>query len=212
VSRPTCRGFTLLELLVTFASSLLILAAIGSFCRSQGRLFDQETRGARLREASRRVLEMVAGEIRAAGFAPVPGTFDGAADGLSVATVDRIEVRSDSHGEAGGDPPDGSADPDSDERIGFFLNAARGLINQTIGRQTVPLTLDSSVPPGGFRLRYFDACEREMAPPAGAGLDPAERAEVRRIAVELEIRDASGGRVSAATSAALRNREGLRCP
>lgn len=207
----SCRAFTLLELLVTMASSLLVLAAIGGFCRAESQLLEREARGARLREASRRVIEMVAREIRGAGFAPTSGPFDGAADGLSLARAERLEVRSDLHGAAGGDPPDGVVDPDSDERIGFFLNPARGLVDQTVGTQTRPLTLDSMVPANGFHLRYFDACDGEIVPPAAGALSAAERARVRRIAVALTISDATGSSISAEVSAALRNRGDLKC-
>jgi len=206
-----CRAFTVLELVVTMASSLLILAALGGFCRAENRLIDRESRGTRLREASRRVLEMVSREIRGAGFAPALGSFDGSADGLSAARADRIEVRSDLHGAADDDPPDGVSDPDSNERIGFFLNPGRGLVDQTVGRQTSPLTLDATVPADGFRLRYFDACDREIVPPTAGELSAAERARVRRITVALTVRDAAGGSMSAETSAALRNRGDLRC-
>jgi type II secretory pathway pseudopilin PulG len=203
-------GFTLLEMLVAVGSSLAILAAVGGFARGQTRMVDRECRRLRLMETSRRVLDTIAREIRGAGFAPVAGGFDGAADGLFVAGRNRIELRADLHGPTGGDPPDGLLDADSDERIGFALNATRGSISQTIGRQSVPLTLDGAVPADGLSFRYFDACDLEVVPARGGELAAEERPRVRRIAVALSVRETRDALVADVT-ATLRNRQTLRC-
>jgi Tfp pilus assembly protein PilW len=205
------RGLGLTEMLVATCSSLLIVAAVGGFARAESRLLEREARRLRLHEASRRVLDLIARELRGAGFAPVAGDFDGATDGLFVATPDRLEVRSDLHGASAQTPPDGRLDGDSDERIGFFLNASRGLVAETVGRQTLSLTLDSMVPAGGLLFRYFDACDLEITPAGGTELSAEQRPSVRRIAVSLVVRDGGGEVITAEASSALRNRTGLRC-
>jgi Tfp pilus assembly protein PilW len=205
-------GFTLIELLVSVASSLLILAAVGGFSRAESRLVDRELRRLRVREANRRVLEMIVREVRGAGFAPVPsGSFDGALDGLAVAARDRIEIRSDLHGATTADPSDGILDADSDERIGFFVSMTRGTVSESVGRQTLPLTVDSTVPAGGLVFRYIDACGDEILPVFGTDLSVDERARVRSIAVGLTIKE---GAESAGDEVVieLRNRRRLRCP
>ena len=204
-------GFTLLELLVSVALSLLIVAAVAGFSRAESRMVDRESRHLRLREANRRVLEMIVREVRGAGFAPVAGSFDGALDGLAVATRDRIEIRSDLHGVTTGDLPDGILDADSDERIGFFVSATRGTVSESVGRQTLPLTVDSTVSAGGLVFHYLGACGDEILPVAGTDLSADERARVRSITVGLTIKE---GVESAAdeVAAALRNRRSLRCP
>lgn len=202
-------GFTLLELLVSVTSSLLIVAAVGSFSRAESRMADRESRRLRLREANRRVLEMIAREVRGAGFAPVAGSFDGGRDGLAVAARDRIELRSDLHGATTTEAPDGTLDVDSDERIGFFLNASRA-VSESVGRQTLPLTLDSTVPAGGLVFRYLDACGDEILPAAGTDLSADERPRVRSIAVGLTIKEGVES-VAEELTAALRNRRSLRC-
>jgi Tfp pilus assembly protein PilW len=205
-------GFTLLELLVSVVSSLLIVAAVGAFSRAESRMVDREFRHLRVLEANRRVLEMIVREIRGAGFAPVaPGTFDGALDGLAIAARDRIEIRSDHHGATAADPSDGTLDADSDERIGFFVSAARGTVSESVGRQTLPLTADSTVPAGGLVFRYIDACGDEILPVVGTDLSGDERARVRSIVVGLTIKE---GAESAGDEVVieLRNRRGLRCP
>src|SRR4029079_9902002 len=104
------------------------------------------------------------------------------------------------------DPPDGILDADSDERIGFVLNPARGLVSETVGRPTLPLTPDFLVSPGGFEFRYFDACGTEVASPSGALLTAEERARVRSVGAHLEVTQPSVGRVSADVFSTLRNR------
>jgi Tfp pilus assembly protein PilW len=208
VNRPS--GFTIVEIVVSLASALLVLAAAGSFSRSQSRAFERDAGHFAVRETVRRVLGMISEELRGAGFTPVVGSFDGATGGLTIAEAQRIEVRADLHGPSTGDPPDGAIDDDSDERIGFLLSASRGIVSETIGRQSQPLTLDGMVPANGLVFRYFDACDAEIHVPPG-GLDDASRARVRRIAVHLLARQPGGDAVAADTTVTLRNRDELRC-
>jgi Tfp pilus assembly protein PilW len=203
-------GFSVLEVLVAAASSLLILAAVGGFARAESRMVERESRRLRAREANRRVVAMIAREIRGAGFAPVAGGFDGASEGLAVAARARLEIRSDLHGTTSGDPPDGVLDPDSDERVGFSSSSSRGIISQSMGRQTMPLTLESMVPQDGLVIRYFDSCGSELVPPTGGELSPAERATVRAVTVRLTVVEDTET-VTSEARAALRNRETLRC-
>ncbi|MBI2962886.1 MAG: hypothetical protein HYY35_03965 [Deltaproteobacteria bacterium] len=204
------KGLTLVELLVSLGSSLLIVAAVAGFARDESRWLDREARRLRLREASRRVLEMVVRELRGAGFAPVVGGFDGASDGVSIAAGDRLEVRSDLHGATADSPPDGALDADSDERIGFFPSPSRGVVSQSVGRQTLSLTLEGMVAADGLAFRYFDACGEEISTAAGE-LSAADRARVRIVGARLTVRDRSGDSITSEASAMLRNRAGLRC-
>jgi type II secretory pathway pseudopilin PulG len=204
-------GWTVVEMLAATTCALLILAALGGFARAQTRFLSRESRRLELRETCRRVLDMIAREARGAGYAPVAGTFDGPADGLAVAARDHIELRSDLHGASADDRSDGILDADSDERVGFLLNPSRGLVSETVGRQTLPLTLDFMVSAGGFEIRYFDACETEVVPAGGASLTAEERARVRSVGVRLDVTQPGVGGVSADVFSTLRNRELLRC-
>ena len=204
-------GWTVVEMLAATTCSLLILAALGGFARAQTRFLDRESRRLEVRETCRRVLDMIAREVRGAGYSPVAGAFHDSGDGLAIAGRDHLELRSDLHGASASDPPDGILDADSDERIGFVLNSARGLVSETVGRQTLPLTPDFMVSPGGFELRYFDACGTEVASPSGALLMAEERARVRSVGVHLEATQPGVGQVSGDVFSTLRNRELLRC-
>ena len=91
------------------------------------------------------------------------------------------------------------------------LNAARGLISESIGRQVLPLTLESAVPPEGLWFRYFDACGGEIVPAIGAELAADERSRVRSVTIGLIIRDSGAGAIVGEVTSTLRNRQGLRC-
>ena len=123
-------GWTVVEMLAATTCSLLILAALGGFARAQTRFLDRESRRLEVRETCRRVLDMIAREVRGAGYSPVAGAFHDSGDGLAIAGRDHLELRSDLHGASASDPPDGILDADSDERIGFVLNPARGLVSE----------------------------------------------------------------------------------
>ncbi len=203
-------GYTAIEILVATCSALLTLAALTGVFRLHGRLNNRESRALALRESSRRVLEMMVREVRGAGFEPlVGGSFDAEAEGVSVAGGNFIEIRSDRHGSSATEPPDGTIDLDSDERVAFFNNVGRRTIYQSVGQQILPLTSSSEIlaPPEGLELRYFDSCGRELVLPAGGELSDADRPRVRRIAIVLRL-DAPGGSdsISAQAVAALRNR------
>lgn len=207
----TEKGFTLLELLVATGASLALIAAVGGFTRAEGRMVARETRRLELREAGRRIADSIARELRGGGFAPVDGSFDGERDGLSVAALERIEIRADLHGATSASPPDGVLDADSDERIGFLRSAARGTVSQTIGRQTASLTVDARVPPRGLAFRYVDACGVEITPAAGDELSEDERRRVKEVDVRVVLADGVESLTSEVV-ATLRNRQGLRCP
>lgn len=203
-------GYTVIEILVAMVSALLTLAAIGGMLRIQGRLFGCEARSLALREASRRVIEMMTKEIRGAGFEPLlSSSFDGRADGIAVARSDLIEIRSDRQGSTSEDPPDGTIDFDSAERVSFFHNQIRQTIYQSVGQQILPLTsvAEVLVSPGGLGLRYFDGCGRELVVPAGGELSSENRIRIRRVALSVTLEDITGtGSISAETTVTLRNR------
>ncbi len=205
------KGFTAIEVLIATAATLLIVTGAFGFARAERRVIDRESRALELREVCRRVAALIVREVREAGSAPAVGSFDGAADGLSFAAADRIEVRADRHGVEGDEPPDGESSPDSDERIAFFLSSLRGILYQSVGSQALPLTEERAVGPGGLRFSYFDACGRELVPPPGGGLSDAERRRVLGVAVALEASDRSGGTRTVEATVAIRSRLPGRC-
>ncbi len=203
------RGTTLVELLIASVLGAAIVAAVCGFARAEGRLLEGETTRLRVRETSRRIVGMIVHELRHAGHAPRPGSFDGERDGVSLAFADRVELRSDLHGAAAGDREDGILDADSDERTGFTWNARRRTVMLETGRQTSALTADGAVP--AFTLRYFDPCGDELVPGA-IGLGPDERARVRAVRAALVTVDPRDGLpIAASGTAVLRNREDLAC-
>lgn len=205
------RGASVVEILVASAAAFLVLASCAQTVLAQHELWRLQDSRMRLREGARRVSEAIAREIRGAGFDPLPGgPFDGATDGVSVATVEAIELLADRGGAPDGSP-DGAADPASDERIGFYRSAGQRSVYETIGGLVAPLLDGPEVPPGGLVFRYFDACGGELVPGV-TGLDAATRPRVASVRVRLVLEDpASRERVEAGTVVALRNRQELAC-
>lgn len=207
------RGSALLELVVASAGALLVVAMVAGLYPTHARAYAGGRDRQELRATLRRVVDGIVREVRGLGFDPTvvpadPDGFDGASDGLSMAETSRIEVRSDLHGADSADPPDDRLDGASSERTAFQRSAATGGVTQRLGDFAVPLTDGISVGGEGLRFRYFDACGAERVPP----LDPAARAEVASVTVELAARhERSGETVAVAARTALRNRRALRC-
>lgn len=206
-------GLTLVETLVATAATFVILAGLASTSLFQGRLLSREASALDLRENGRRVLEMIAREIRGAGFAPRgDGAFDGALDGIALARGDAIELRADRHGAADDDSPDGMVDLASDERISFYRNEARKAVYESVGGQILPLTAGVVVPAGGFALRYFDGCGGELRPPEGGELGAGERRRIRLVSIRLHVTTSRGNaELVGKTSALPRNRSPQDC-
>ncbi|MEA2627025.1 MAG: hypothetical protein QOD06_3070 [Candidatus Binatota bacterium] len=202
-------GFSVLELLVASGAGLVGLAAVSALVRADGRLLAATSAEVVVREAGRRVVESIVRETREAGFDRRPpeerrGAFVPDRDGLAVAREDELAVCADRN------PPDGVADRSSDECIGFLVRS--GELLETIGRQRVPLVPRGALSAGGFRLRYFDSCGTELAPPPDASLGAAERSRVRKIAVALRLTSPVRGRAFELDAAAvLRNRPTAGC-
>jgi hypothetical protein len=94
---------------------------------------------------------------------------------------------------------DGAVNPASAETIRLAWNGASGgRLQRAVGHQAMPIA--ARVPPGGFRLRYFDAMGAEVSPaPAAAELDAPAVARVRRVLLELEVRESNGAEQSRVT-------------
>ena len=205
-------GISAVEVLTATASALLVLVSLGHTAVLQQRLFRSEARQLEARESSRRIVDLVARELRGAGFDPLgEGSFDGFREAIIVAARERIEVRADRHGSGGGDAPDGVVDPASDERVTFFRHAATRMIRQSFGDQVLSLS-ELPTPADGFVIRYFDPCGAEIVPPPGLELAEAERMRVRRVTIAASFVEPGSSSVrSAETSVALRNRAHLGC-
>ncbi len=103
---------------------------------------------------------------------------------------------------------DGRIDDRSAESVGVaWSERGTGSVARRVGAQSMAIV--SRVPRGGLRLRYYDADGRELA--IGGGLDRVARRRIRRVEMEVDVRQTVGtieGRASYAGGASVRVREG----
>ena len=210
-------GSSVVEMLVASTSALLVVALVASTVPVHARAFNGGRDRQELRSSLRRITDAVAREARSLGFDPIevpsdPLGFDGRGDGLAIAEPTRLEMRSDHHGSGGSGAPNDRFEAASDERIAFAWSAGTRNVTQSIGGLHLSIAQGVQLRADGFRLRYFDACGRELMIPPG-GLGAADRRAVA--ALEVSVGGHHVGRGGSATETArvaLRNRRDVLCP
>ena len=166
------RGFTLVELLVGILACALFAAGVQQFGRAMLRGVRVLEAAAEAQEAARLGVQLIAGDLRDAGFSPMGAL----GNGVRRAAVDAVAVVRDVNG-------DGDSD-DSGEAVAYQYAADRHCLLRAPGGAP-PQPLLNDVPDGGLRLVFLAA---DGAPLAAAGeLDPATRARVRRVVVRLVV-------------------------
>lgn len=191
-------GLTLVDLVVslTFVSILTLL--LGGWARSVITDVRRQQDTTELQEAVALTLDILIGEIRNAGFSA--GTL--ATEAVVAATEERLEIHSDFDG-------DGSF-TGSHERLVFAYRASNRQVTRASGQGSGQL-LVSDVPPGGFRLTFYDR-DRAQLVPGSNGLTTEQRAAVRRIDIHLAVERPGAGsevrRQEATASLCLRNVQG----
>jgi len=166
------RGFTLVELLVSLLISAMFAAGVQQFARSMLRGVRVLEAAAEAQEAARLGAQLIAGDLRDAGFSPAGGL----ANGLRRAAIDAVAMARDLNG-------DGDSD-DANEAVAYHWAADRGALMRAPGGAP-PQPLLGDVPEGGLRLTYVGADGAPLA--AGGELDAAQRARVRQVMVRLVV-------------------------
>jgi prepilin-type N-terminal cleavage/methylation domain-containing protein len=138
------RGFTLLELVVASAVSLLLGAAGFSFFRAQIIALTDQSAGLDAVEGSRAALDFVANDVRMAGAIPT-GSCLTCGSGLANARADRLTVSWDANA---------NGVLDATESITYAYDSATTSVTRTVNG--VAQTLVRNVPAGGFALQYFN--------------------------------------------------------
>jgi Tfp pilus assembly protein PilW len=181
-------AFGLPEVLLAVFVAALLLNALVSFAAMQVRAFRDTRRLLAAGETVRIALDVIARDLRQAGFDP-----RGAAIApVAAASATALTLQRDEDG-------DGAVDAESEEVVAYALRLAYGIV----GRQSMPLA--DGLAADGFRLTYFDAAGAEIAP-AGGALDAAALARVRRVRVALRLHAPGRGLLAAgATDVVLRN-------
>lgn len=188
------RGFGLLEMTIAMAvMGLLVGGAVSMLFRSQV-TFELQQASADMRQQARVALDTITTELRLAGY-----RIDNVGEVIDLASINAIRFAGDIDD---GDPgvPCGAAFEDATdggaERITYELNGGQ-LLRSIDCWDGSSWTNESSQQPMARNLvgpqalfRYFDGDGNELVP-AGTDLTAAQRAEVRLVALSLNLVDPS---------------------
>ncbi len=199
-------GLSLVEVLISTAIGLVVLATAGTFGRFQLFALRNQVSQLDLQTGSRSVVDLFAREVRQAGLDPTCAmAFSGVAD----AGATWLHIQSDLNG-------NGVIDG-ANEDVTYTYST--GTIQRTANGATDVLLSAQDLSASTFR--YFDATGTELVPSAGA-LSPAQRANVQRVRIELVVNGAAVDpensqplKMSVSSDVDLRNRffvSGTGCP
>jgi Tfp pilus assembly protein PilW len=172
-SRHPEHGATLIEALVAFLASAVLLAGFTAFALGQQRSQRQERLEIALSQELRAALDQMARELRAAGGNPARAS----GIGLVSADRDRVAFLVDWNG-------DGDA-LDAEESRGFVRRVAA--LETCDASFTVCENLATHVRTSGQIFRYFRADGSEITP-----LPVTDLAAIRRVDIELTLERADG--------------------
>ncbi len=196
-ARGAERGSTLVELLVASALGLGIVLAAVQMLKTHALLALQVQADLGASGGAAWALRAALRDVKRAGADPLQRNIAA----LAEAGPDRLTTLRDVDA-------DGVVDSRSEETVGLsWSDAQGGSVLRRVGEQSMAIV--SQVLRGGLRLRYYDAAGREILSPGGLG--EADRRRVRRVEVDVEVREAVGtvsGRASLSSAASVRVREG----
>ena len=158
-------GFTLVELMVSMAIGLAVLAAIAGTFTAQTRQNSAEEQIGQMQQNVRGALDLMIREIQMAGYKPAGGSFNGIQ--TSTATTLRIKLDLDSSGVE----TDGTTDD-----ISYSFDSSTGLITRTLNNPGSSATLADNVT--AFSFTYLDA----------NGSSTTTNTAVRRITISITAR------------------------
>jgi len=192
-------AFTLLEVIVALGVGLIVVGAIAAFQSYQLTTLREQAKQIDLQGTTRSVVDLVARELRTTGRNP---QCQPALDPLAVAKLTELRMQTDL---------DGSGTINgANEDVSYRWNSSSQALERVDHGAYVTHLLVEEVDLAGSGFHYFDGNGNEMS--ASDGLDLAHRLQVRRVRLDLAMRDVSGGagalpaRASASTSVDLRNR------
>jgi len=192
------KGFTLTELLVAMGLSLMVLSAVYGVYRVQAHTVRAQEFKMEAQEDARAALDMMAREIRNAGFFPVGACPESVNNGLVAATPTTLQFVYDANGLNG--CADTMATVGADENVTYALTG--GNITRAVnGGAAQPLTAGNVT--NTIMFTYFD----------NAGIATTTLANIKRVSITVSVRSRStdaqfgGGQLITMTSNVdLRNR------
>lgn len=190
-------AFTLVEVLIALGLSAVVVGALLAFQNYQIATLRGQAKQIDLQSTTRSVVDLMARELRRSGRNP---DCKPAIGGLAIATSKLLRLQTDLDG-------DGLlSGPNEDVTYGWADRY--DTVFRVDHAQSRTDTLIEGVDLEGSGFHYFDAGGNELDA-SGTGLDLAQRKQVRRIRVDLAMRDEGNGtaaRARASTNVDLRNR------
>jgi prepilin-type N-terminal cleavage/methylation domain-containing protein len=166
--RKDTRGFTLVELLIAMALGLVVLGAVLKVFVSQNRTNAAQQEVAYAQQNVRAAMDLMAREIRSAGYDPEDNGFEG----IKTATSNSIRILSNLTGD------DEPGDPDEDnEDVTYTVNGSNQLTRS--GNRMVDFVNNLQF---GYILK-----DGTVLDPPGAALTAAQRADVRAVIIHLGV-------------------------
>lgn len=165
-------GFSLIELMVAMAVSLVVLGAMYSVFIGQNRTFINQESIVDVQQSVRAGMDMIVREVGMAGYDPVRVNVDSnTANNFNGVTVNalQLQIKADLNG-------DGVIDTSNEETIVYAFDATNKRITRTIGSDTQPFVENVE----SFTFAYVD----------GDGNVTATSANVRRIRITITGRTA----------------------
>ena len=174
VPKMSEKGFTLVELLIAMAASLIVLGAICGTFIVQNKSYEQQAQIIEMQENSRAGIQMMTREIMMAGYDPTGN----AGAGIVAASANSIQFTMDLDGDQNV--------TGSNENVTYALDTTDNQLTRkgTAGGNADPLA--ENIPAGGLVFRYYDSGNTELLPSPFLSL--ADMAAVRRITIQLTAR------------------------
>jgi type IV pilus assembly protein PilW len=163
------RGFTLIELLVAMALGLVVLGAVLKVFVSQNRTNAAQQEVAYAQQNVRAAMDLMAREIRSAGYDPEDNGFEG----IKTATSNSIRILSNLSGDNEAGDPD-----DPNEDVTYTVNGSNQLTRA--GNRMVDFVNNLQF---GYVLK-----DGTVLDPPGAALTAEQRADVRTVIIHLGVR------------------------
>ena len=158
-------GFTLIELMVSMAISLVVLAAIAGTFTVQTRQNSAEEQIGQMQQNVRGALDLMIREIQMAGYKPAGGSFNGIETSTSTTLRIKLDLNS------SGDETDEATDD-----ISYAFDSSTGLITRTLNNTGSSATVADNIT--AFSFTYLDA----------NGASTTTNTAVRRVTINITAR------------------------
>lgn len=160
-------GFTLTELMVALAISMVVLAAVTTTFMAQAKFYNAQEQINEMQQNARGALDIMTRELKMAGYKPNGGTFDGVTYSTGQLL---IQADLDSNGTI-------STSSSANEQITYAYNSTNNQITRKTGAGTAEVLAENIT---AFAFSYYD----------GTGTPTTTSANIRQVKLDITARAA----------------------